>query len=145
MKGPIPLNRKTIPNLFQHAPKLIDPTVHAWLDVAVASYFLGLGAYFFARGEKGAGAAAMLNGGMVAGVSLMTDYHGTGRKPISFKLHGTLDAAQAATAAAAPATFGFSGELKSWLFLGQAMNEVAVIALTDWDKGERSARVEAAA
>lgn len=73
----------------------------------MASYFLGLGAYFLARGEKGAGAAAMLNGGMVAGVSLMTDYHGTGKKPISFKMHGTLDAAQAATAATAPATFGF--------------------------------------
>jgi hypothetical protein len=72
---------------------------------------------------------------MVAGVSLFTDYDGDGRKPISFKLHGTLDAVQAASAALGPVLHGFAGERDALFFYGQALNEVAVIASTDWDAG----------
>jgi hypothetical protein len=72
---------------------------------------------------------------MVAGVSLFTDYEGTGEKPINFKLHGTLDAVQATTAALAPVLHGFAGEPEAAYFYGQAANELAVIATTDWDEG----------
>ncbi len=130
-------NENAIPDAFEDSPKLINPTVHAWLDVAVTSYFLGLGGWFLSRGKKGAATAAFINGAMVAGVSLMTDYHGTGDKPISFKLHGTLDAVQAATAAIAPVLHGFANETDAWFFYGQAINEVGVIATTDWDEGDR--------
>lgn len=132
------VSSSTIPDAFARAPKFISPTVHAWLDVAVTAYFAGLGAWFATRGKGGAATAAFVNAGMVAGVSLMTDYHGRGDKPISFKLHGTLDAVQAAAAALGPVLHGFADEPESAFFYGQAVNEVAVIAATDWDAGMRS-------
>jgi hypothetical protein len=129
------MSASTIPDAFQRAPKFISPTLHAWLDVMVTGYFLGVGTWCAMRGKKGAATAAFVNAGMVAGVSLMTDYHGNGNKPISFKMHGTLDAVQAATAAMGPVLHGFADEPEAAFFYGQAANEVAVIAGTDWDEG----------
>jgi hypothetical protein len=129
------IDETTIPDTFTNAPKFISPRVHAWLDVAVTGYFLTLGAVFAARRKSGSATAAFINAGMVAGVSLFTDYQGTGEKPINFKLHGTLDALQATTAALGPVLHGFATELESAFFYGQAANEVAVIAFTDWDEG----------
>ncbi|MBZ5490142.1 MAG: hypothetical protein LAO76_04330 [Acidobacteriia bacterium] len=129
------IDETTIPDTFANIPKLISPRVHAWLDVAVTGYFLTLGAIFAARRKGGPATAAFINAGMVAGVSLFTDYQGTGEKPISFKLHGTLDALQATAAALGPVLHGFAGEPESAFFYGQAANEVAVIAFTDWDEG----------
>ena len=129
------IDETTIPDAFANAPKFISPRVHAWLDVAVTGYFLTLGAVFAARRKSGPATAAFINAGMVAGVSLFTDYQGTGEKPINFKLHGTLDALQATTAALGPVLHGFAGEPESAFFYGQAANEVAVIAFTDWDEG----------
>lgn len=134
----------TIPDAFRGAPKIISPGVHKWLDVAVTSYFGLLAVVCAIRGKGGAATAAGINAGMVAGVSLMTDYRGTGEKPINFKLHGTLDAAQAATAALAPVLHGFAGDPEAAFFWGQAANEVAVIAMTDWDAGMRERRRRAA-
>lgn len=125
----------TIPDAFRRVPKFISPRVHAWLDIAVTGYFLGLGGWCAIRGKAGGALAAFINAGMVAGVSLMTDYDGDGQKPINFKLHGTLDAVQAATAALAPVLHGFTDEPEAAFFYGQAANEVAVIAATDWDAG----------
>jgi len=103
--------------------------------VAVTAYFLTLSAVFAARRKIVPATAAFINAGMVAGVSLFTDYQGTGEKPINFKLHGTLDALQATTAVLGPVLHGFATEPKSAFFYGQAANEVAVIAFTDWDEG----------
>lgn len=133
----VDLNLETVPDVFQKAPKPISPRTHAWLDVAVTGFFLTAGSILWARGNKRAAGAAFLNGGMVAGVSLFTDYDGDGRKPISFKLHGTLDVVQAATAATAPLLMGFADEPASALFYSQAASEVGVVALTDWDAGQR--------
>lgn len=143
--GELPINEATIPDAFRRAPKFISPRVHAWLDFAVTTYFLGLGAWFAGRRKSGAATAAFLNAGMVAGVSLLTDYDGTGRKPISFKLHGTLDAVQATTAALAPVLHGFAGKPEAAFFFGQAANELAVISSTDWDAGMRSRKRRKAA
>jgi len=129
------MDENTVPDVFRNAPKFISPTVHAWLDVGVTGYFLGLGAWFASQRRKGPATLAFLNAGMVAGVSLLTDYQGTGDKPISFKMHGTLDGVQALLAGAGPALFGFPGERASAFFYGQASNEVAVLAFTDWDEG----------
>jgi hypothetical protein len=139
------VDETTIPDTFANVPKLISPRVHAWLDVAVTGYFLTLGAIFAARGKGGPATAAFVNAGMVAGVSLFTDYQGTGEKPINFKMHGTLDAVQAATAALGPVLHGFASEPESAFFYGQAANEVAVIAFTDWDEGMPSAMEREAA
>lgn len=139
------VDETTVPDAFRKAPKFISPRVHRWLDIAVTGYFLGLGVWFAIRGKGGPATAAFVNGGMVAGVSMFTDYEGTGRKPINFKLHGTLDAAQATTAALAPILHGFAGEPESAYFYGQAANEVAVIAGTDWDEGMPARRRRKAA
>lgn len=129
------INESTVPDAFRRAPKIISPRVHSWLDAAVTTYFLGVGIWAAFKGKKGAATAAFVNAGMVAGVSMLTDYYGTGEKPLSFKMHGTLDALQATTAALAPVLHGFADEAESAFFWGQAANEVAVIALTDWDAG----------
>ncbi len=134
------LKESTVPDAFRKMPKFISPRVHSWLDVAVTGYFAALGFWCAGRGKGGAAVAAFVNAGMVAGVSLLTDYEGNGSKPINFKLHGTLDAVQAATAALGPVLHGFADEPESALFYGQAANEVAVIASTDWDAGIRSGR-----
>ena len=129
------LSEATIPDAFQGAPKIISPGVHRWLDVAVTAYFTGLGIWFAVRGEAGRSSAAFINAAMVGTVSAFTDYEGTGEKPIDFKMHGTLDALQATTAAIAPVLHGFADEPGSAFFYGQAANEVAVLAFTDWDAG----------
>jgi hypothetical protein len=131
----IEVDESTIPDAFRRVPKLISPHVHAWLDFAVTTYFLGLGVWFAMRGKGRAATAAFVNGGMVAGVSMLTDYDGDGRKPISFKMHGTMDAVQATTAALAPVLHGFAGKPEAKFFYGQAGNELAVISTTDWDAG----------
>lgn len=129
------LNEATIPDAFRNVPKIISPRVHRWLDVAVTGYFTVLGIVSAIRGRGGPATAAFINAGMVGAVSALTDYEGTGEKPISFKLHGTLDAVQAATAALAPVLHGFAGDGEAAFFFGQAANEAGVIATTDWDAG----------
>jgi hypothetical protein len=131
----IEVDEATVPDAFRKVPKLITPKAHGFLDLAVTAYFVGLGIWFAARGKKGAATAAFVNGAMVGGISLFTDYEGDGSKPISFKMHGTLDAVQAATAALAPVLHGFADEPEAKYFWGQAANEGAVIATTDWDAG----------
>jgi hypothetical protein len=130
---------KTV-DIFQRAPKPISPHVHRWLDVAVTSAFAIMGGIFLSRGHGRAATGAFINAGMVAGVSMFTDYDGDGRKPISFKTHGFLDLVQSATAATAPLTFGFASERESIFFYSQAGSEVGVVSMTDWDAAERGAR-----
>jgi hypothetical protein len=129
------IDEATLPDTFRKMPKLISPRIHAWLDVAVTCYFGALGVWFALRGKRRPATAAFVNAGMVAGVSLLTDYEGTGKKPINFKLHGTLDAVQATKAALGPILYDFADEPESVFFYGQAANELAVMASTDWDEG----------
>ena len=129
-----PLDWWTIPDAFHDVPKIISPRTHAWVDVGVTAYFVALGAWFFSSGKKGPAGAALLNAAMVAGVSAFTDYEGTGEKPITFKMHATLDALQALTAAIAPTLHGFVAQPEAAFFYGQALNELGVIAATDWDR-----------
>jgi hypothetical protein len=133
-------NPENTVDIFERAPKPISPQVHRWLDVAVTSAFAVVGGIFASRGNGKAATAAFINAGMVAGVSMFTDYEGNGQKPISFKMHGFMDIVQAATAATAPLMFGFAGEGESAFFYSQAGSEVGVVAMTDWDAGERAAR-----
>jgi hypothetical protein len=133
--GDIEVNETTIPNAFRRVPKIISPREHRWLDIAVTAYFIGLGIWFASRRKRRAATAAFVNGGMVAGVSALTDYEGTGRKPLSFKMHGTMDAVQATTAALAPVLHGFAHKPEAKYFYAQAVDELGVIAMTDWDAG----------
>jgi hypothetical protein len=131
----IEVDETTIPDAFRNVPKTISPRVHRWLDVAVTGYFLGLGVWFAIRGKGRAATAAFINGTMVGGMSMLTDYEGNGEKPIDFKMHGTGDAIQMTMAALDPLIHGFAGEPEAKYFYMQAANELAVIASTDWDAG----------
>ena len=66
---------------------------------------------------------------------MLTDYDGDGKKPIDFKMHGTMDAVQMTMAGLGPIMHGFAGEPEAKYFYAQAANELGVIATTDWDAG----------
>jgi len=129
------LTEATIPDATRTLPKFISPRVHSFLDLAATLYYTGLGIAFAVQRKKGPAIAAFINASMVGTVSALTDYKGTGRKPIDFKMHGSLDAIQAMTAALAPELHGFAGDMEARFFWVQAANEALVISSTDWDMG----------
>ena len=112
-------------------PKVIDPAQHALLDYGVAATFFMMGARMMGR-HKAAATLAFINGGMVLGMSLMTDYPGGLWRRISFPMHGTLDVVQAAVAGFGPVLMGFAQDDEAKAFYGQAISELGVIAATDW-------------
>ena len=112
-------------------PKMIDPARHALLDYGVAATFFMMGARLLGR-HKPAATLAFLNGGMVLGMSLMTDYPGGVWRRISFPMHGALDVMQAAVAGLGPVVMGFARDEEAKAFYGQAISELGVIAATDW-------------
>lgn len=82
---------------------------------------------------------------MVLGLALLTDYDGDGKRPISFPTHGKLDAVQAAMAMFMPTVLGFGDDRSALVFRAQALNECAVIALTDFQGAAKTSEVERAA
>jgi hypothetical protein len=84
----------------QKLRKTIDPGTHAVLDYLTVSYFMVLAGVFWGRNNRAA-AGALINGGMVLGLSMLTDYPG-GLKKLSFRTHGKGDIMQALTAAGIP-------------------------------------------
>ena len=112
--------------------KTIDPTRHAMLDYGVATMFFALGMRYRDR-NRAASTLAFINGGLVLGMSLLTDYPGGIWPAISFKTHGMMDVGQAALAGVGPVLFGFANEPEARAFYAQAASEVGVIASTDWN------------
>lgn len=110
----------------------ISPAGHAVLDYGVAGTFFAVGFGLLSR-HRPAAALALLNGAMVLGMSLLTNYPGGVYRVLSFKGHRTGDIAQAALAGIGPLLFGFSGDPEARYFYGQALSEAGVIAATDWD------------
>jgi len=112
--------------------KAISPTQHALIDYSVASTFFTLSVRYRGRNDRAA-ALAFLSGGLVLGVSLLTDYPGGLWRRISFKTHGILDVVQAGITALGPVLFDFAGTPEAKTFYAQAASEVGVVALTDWN------------
>ncbi len=110
----------------------ISPAQHAVLDYCVASTFLGVGISLFNRNRRAA-ALALINSGMVLGLSMLTDYPGGVVRKLSFKAHRTGDIIQASLAAVGPVLLGFGDEPEARYFYGQAVSEIGVIATTDWN------------
>jgi hypothetical protein len=110
----------------------ISPRQHAVLDYGVAAMFVALGAAL-AHHHRPAATLALINGAMVLGMSMLTNYPGGVYRRLSFKTHRTGDIAQAALAALGPVLFGFAGEREAAYFYAQAASEIGVIAATDWD------------
>jgi hypothetical protein len=115
----------------QKLPKTIDPATHSVLDYLTVSYFMLLAGMFWGSNRRAA-VGALINGGMVLGLSMLTDYTG-GLKRISFRNHGKGDIMQMLTAAGIPNVLGFSNEAAALPFRLQALNEAIVIAATDFD------------
>ena len=112
--------------------KPISPAQHAMLDYSVAATFLAFG-FSVLPHHRRAAALAFVNGAMVLGMSLMTNYPGGVFRTLSFRAHRTGDVVQAALAGLGPALFGFANSAEAKYFYGQAASEVGVIAATDWD------------
>ena len=127
----------------QRFPKFVDPPTHAALDYLTTAYFMVVAGALWGRHRR-ASAAALINGCMVLGMSILTDYPG-GLKKISFRTHGKGDIAQMMTAAALPVVLGFAGSSVATPLLLQAVDEFAVISATDFDARESSRRSRRAA
>ncbi len=112
--------------------KTISPAQHAVLDYGVAATFFALGMRYRNR-NRAASALAFANGGMVLGMSMLTNYPGGVWPTISFKTHGTMDLVQAALAGFGPLLFGFADEPEAKTFYAQAASELGVVANTDWN------------
>lgn len=110
----------------------ISPGQHAVLDYGVAATFFAMSARFGPH-HRAASALAALNGAMVLGMSLLTDYPGGVYRRLSFRTHRTGDVVQAGLAAIGPVLLGFANKPEARFFYGQALSEVGVIAATDWD------------
>ena len=114
------------------AAKMISPAQHAVLDYGVAATFFGLAGRYRGRHNAAAG-LALVNGAMVLGMSLFTDYPGGVWRRISFKTHRTLDLVQAALTGFGPVVLGFANAPDARPFYAQAVSELGVVAMTDWN------------
>lgn len=122
----------------QQLPKIVDPATHSALDYLTASFFMIAAGLFWGRHRRAA-ATALINGGMVLGFSMLTDYPG-GLRKISFRQHGKGDILQAITAAGLPMLLGFANDAAALPFQLQALNESAVIAITNYDSEQAHAQ-----
>jgi hypothetical protein len=110
----------------------ISPAQHAVLDYGVAATFLTFGFSMLSR-HRPAARLAFVNGAMILGMSMLTDYPGGVFRTLSFRAHRTGDIGQAILAGLGPVLFGFAEDPEAKFFYGQAASEVAVIGATDWD------------
>ena len=113
-------------------PKIINPSIHAVLDYAVAGAFFMMGASFWRRNKKAA-LSSFLCGGATAANALLTDYPGGVRPLMSFKSHGRVDAGLAGLTAAMPKFMNFEDDVEARAFGAQAVVETAVTAMTNFD------------
>jgi len=111
---------------------VISPGQHAVLDYGVAGTFFAVGFSLLDK-HRPAATLAFVNGAMVLGMSLLTDYPGGLYRKLSFHTHRTGDIVQAALAGLGPALLGFGNDPEAKYFYGQALSEAGVIAATDWD------------
>src|SRR5215212_274102 len=98
-------------------PAVISPAQHAVLDYGVAGTFFSVGVALLSR-HRSAATLAFLNGAMVLGMSLLTDYPGGVFRTLSFRAHRTGDIMQAALAGLGPILMGFSKDSEATYFYG---------------------------
>jgi hypothetical protein len=131
------LMQKGVALAASRMPKKISPRVHSALDYAVAGSFLLAGALFWKRNRRAA-VGSLLCGGATAAVSLLTDYSGGRRKPISYRMHGQIDSGLIAMTAAMPKLVNIEREPAARFFSGQAIAKTAITAMTNFDTGRKS-------
>src|SRR5919112_3385153 len=107
-KQGVPMMLEKLERATGDTPRVIDRNTHAALDYLTVGAFMLMGGYFWGRNKR-ATSVALINGLMVLGVSMFTDYRGSLRRLISFRQHGELDIVQAMTAAGLPLLLGLGG------------------------------------
>ncbi len=113
-------------------PRLISARTHAVIDYIHAGTNFLVGALFWKRNKRAATGAFILGANVLTN-ALMTDYElGVFRK-WSFKTHGILDYATAASSAAMPALMGFADEPEATYFYGQGGGETVIAGISDYD------------
>ena len=125
-------NQELVTRKAEELSSMISPAQHAVLDYSVAATFFSVGFSWMSR-HRAAATLALLNGGMVLGMSMLTKYPGGVFPKLSFKTHRTGDIIQAVFAGLGPVLFGFAGDAEAKYFYGQAVSEAGVIATTDWN------------
>jgi hypothetical protein len=124
-------------------PRVIDPKTHKTLDFLTTAAFFMIAGAFWGK-HKRATATALINGTAVLAATLLTDYDGDGKRPISFPTHGKIDMAQASMASGLPVIMGFANQGAATVFEAQAMIETLVISATDWEATGRAEEIRAA-
>jgi hypothetical protein len=112
--------------------KAISPAQHAVLDYGVAATFFAFAASVRSS-HRPAAMLALINGAMVLGMSMLTNYPGGVVRTLSFRTHRTGDIVQAVLAGFGPVLMGFPNDPEAKYFYGQALSEAGVIAATDWN------------
>jgi hypothetical protein len=102
------------------------------LDYGVAGTLFAVGFSLLNR-HRPAATLALVNGAMILGMSMLTDYPGGVWRKLNFKGHRSADTILAAFVGIGPVLFGFPNEPETRFFYGQAMSEAGVIAMTDWN------------
>ena len=118
-------------------PKVINPTVHAVIDYAMAASFFAMGAFFWSRNKKAA-ISSMICGGAAALNSVLTDYPGGVWKVMSFETHGKIDAGLVGATGSMPRLMGFDDDAEARFFQVKAIAEAAVTAMTDFTAMDRT-------
>lgn len=131
------LMQKGVALAAKRMPKVISPRIHLALDCAVAGSFLLAGAIFWKRNRKAA-LGSLLCGGATAAVSLLTDYSGEGGKPISYPMHGQIDAGLMTMTAAMPRLVNIEDDPEARFFAGQAIAKTAITAMTNFNQPARN-------
>jgi hypothetical protein len=135
------LMQKGMAMVASRLPKRISPRVHAALDYAIAGTFMLAGAIFWKRNRRAA-FGSLICGGATAAVSLLTDYSGTDGKPISYSMHGQIDAGLIAMTAAIPRLVRIEDEPQAKFFSRQALAKTAITGMTDFRQPRRSFAAE---
>lgn len=134
----MPMMQRGVAMLANRMPKVINPTVHAVIDYAVAATFFTMAATFFKRGHKRAAISCIVCGAATTANSMLTNYPGGVFKVMSFQNHGRVDMGLGGLTAALPNMMGLDTDAESRFFQGMAIAETAATAMTDFDALERA-------
>lgn len=113
-------------------PKVIDARSHGVIDYCHAALFLGAALLWRKRNPRAA-AAAVAAGSLVLVQSLLTDYPLGAAKVLSFRNHGRIDAAFAASSMFMPELCGFYGTPEGSVFKCTSLIEGTLVSLTDYN------------
>jgi hypothetical protein len=133
----MPILDKAAKGLADRLPSVISPRTHAIIDYTTAAAFLTMGGVLWRKNPRAA-LASLICGSSELLTSLLTDYNGTSRRPISFPQHGRIDAGLVGMTAAMPSFLGFTETSQARFFGMQAVAKAVAAGLTDFTgTGER--------